>query len=223
MADQTTDMVVSTAKWSLIGVITTGLLGAIATAGILALGGGLIGSLGGIGGFSTFGGGAAAMLTGPFAGLTSFLSIVGGITSAVMGGGYGALAGGLFGLAKSGNRSSHEALLEHKRAFGTQQKVMQAQSNGEIQGMQQGYQMGVNDGYAKGQQDLMIQIQEQMIAQQQMAAQAEQAHAHKHEHHAHDEAKGKFAAKCEAKCVSKVEMIDKQREAAAAAPPQIGA
>ena len=135
------------------------------------------------------------------------------------------IGGGMLGLVKGGSKVSAEQQAFRDRVNGRQHKIAGVYNNGEIAGVQQGYQIGRADGeqvgFQKGQEYVVQQIQQHVAAQQQMAMQMPPEAA------AMSAAQtGSFAGKvASCKCESKVEMVDKQREAAAmaaAAGAQVG-
>lgn len=159
--------------------------GVLKGAGLVLAVGAALGALGG----ALLIGGAAAVIGG---------AVLGFAATAVAGGPIIAAAsaiGGLLGLSQGGSRitSENEAYrnkVEH-RAEKHQQKVLQKLNDAKVAGMQEGYQVG----YVEGQQKIVHDIQEQLIAQ----AQQEQ------------QAKGGFAAK-----------VTQRREEQALNPNQVG-
>ena len=192
----------SAVKWSAIGALAiplvgAAIMGAIGAAvvggfGVVALGAALVG------GIATL---AAEAVLAP--------TLLGGM----------AIGGGLLGIAKGGQRVSAENQAFRDRAMGNahsrQLKTAKLQNDGEIKGIQEGYQIGRADGeqvgFQKGQEFVVQQIMQHQLAEQQAAAAAAQQPVGKHT--------AALAASC--KCESKVEMVDKQRAEAAAVANQI--
>ena len=123
-----------------------------------------------------------------------------------------AIGGGLLGLVKGGNQAAAEKDAFNARveqlSRSPRQQAAQTYNNGEIAGVQQGYQVGMQDGFQQGQQAVIQQLQQHIAEQQAAETQAAPA--------------GGFASKVAAPAASKTEMVDGQRAAQANAGMQIG-
>jgi len=184
-------------KYSLLGAAAAALI----PLAIFAGGGLLIGA--------AVGGGLGSLIGG--AGIIA--GIATGIAGFVSGGTYGAIGGGFLGAIKGGDQVSREnrafrSRVEHNQSR-HQNKMGKIYNDGEIKGIQEGYQMGHSEGEAagfqKGQQFVVEQLQKHMAAEQEAAHQPER----------------KFAGTVACKCESKAEAIIKEREVQAATPNQI--
>jgi len=149
------------------------------------------------------------------------LGLIGGAVAGVFGfmagGAAMGVGGGLLGAVKGNRRVNDEEQAFRDRVRGNMEsqkhKHARIYNNGEIAGVQEGYGIGRADGeqvgFQKGQEFVVRQLQQhvqQHLAAQQQMAMAAQA----------PQSDSKFSdevASC--KCESKVEMVDKQREAAA--------
>ena len=196
-------------KWGLIGAVAAFAIPALVIGGGIGLLGMAVG--GALGSII----GAVGVGAGIFAGVSGFAA--GGLATGV--------GGGLLGMFKGARQvKSEQQAFEnraHKHEMSQAHKNGKIYNNGEIAGVQQGYQIGRADGeqvgFQKGQQyvvqQLQAHVQQHMAAQQQMEAAA-------------PESQTKFSdqvASCH--CESKVEMVDKQRAqatAAAMAGAQVG-
>jgi hypothetical protein len=158
-----------------------GVLGGLA----VVAGGALLGALAGIAAVGL----ASTVLTLGYVGFgaaaSSGLGVVAGIAGAVLGGagslslgGIGALVGGMLGVAKGGEQVSRENQASRSRVAGKQNTVAKAFSDGEVKGIQEGYQIARADmepvaqkreqvAFQKGQEFVVNQIQEHMNSQMQ--------------------------------------------------------
>ncbi|NCY26903.1 MAG: hypothetical protein EBX37_19365 [Alphaproteobacteria bacterium] len=161
----------------------------------------------------------------------SFLAGAAGVVGGVIAGGYSAAAyggaaavgGGLIGVMKGGSQVTREnsayANRHHARGQNRQLAAAKTFNDGEIKGIQEGYQLARADmeqniqkreqqAFQKGQEYVVEQIQEHMNAQ--MTAQASQTKS------------ANFAEKEIAlKCESKAQAVLKERDIAAMQPKQL--
>lgn len=198
-------------KWGAIGALAAfaipAAVGVIAGMGIAALAtGGVLGAIASVTGFLVGAAGVGA-----------------GIYSAAVYGGTAAVGGGLLGAIKGGSQVSREnaAYQNRHHSHGQNRQLATAKTfnDGEIKGIQEGYQLARADmepaiqqreqrAFQKGQDMVVEQIQEHMNAQ--MGAQASQTKT------------GKFADKEIAlKCESKAQAVIKERDLAAMQPKQL--
>jgi hypothetical protein len=192
----------------------------VATVGGEAAKGGLIG-----GAIAIFGGAAlGAVALAVFApALVGLGAVIGGIAGATMGAAPLAAIGGLFGIAKGGDKVNTEQQAFRDRVRGG------PQAQAEIAGVQQGYQIGLHDGQQMGFQQgaqygaqaVITQVQQHVAAQQQAMATAQPQVDTPVA--ATSEAKTGFADKvASCHCESHVGKVEGDRAQAAAASAQIG-
>lgn len=169
---------------------------------------------------------AGAAIGGVMGSILGVLGIVGGVGAGVAGAAYGGTAsiigGSLLGVAKGGEQISKENAAYRNRGQRHHNTMTKAFNDGEIKGIQEGYQIARTDmeplaqkreqvAFQKGQEYVVHQIQEHMQAQQTQTVTQPG-----------EEGKpGKFAGKLALKCESKAEAIIQQREADAMAPKQL--
>lgn len=187
-------------KWGLLG-------GALALALPLAFVGGTIAA-----GLAAAGAATTAGMLG-MGGLALLSGVMAFVTSGYAG--IATVGGGVIGALKGSNQVSQEnnafrtRVMENMR--GRENKQAKLFNDGEVKGLQEGYNIGRADGeqtgFQKGQEFVVHQIQQHMQAE---AAAAEQQTQQK-----------KFADTVACKCESKAEAIIKERETQAAAPNQI--
>ncbi len=209
-------------KWGLLGAIAAFAIPAVVIGGAGLLAGAAISALatGGImGGIASVAGllvSAAGVVGG----------VVAGVSSAASFGGGAAVVGGALGAVKGVGQVVDENSAYRNRGQGKQNTRAKTFNDGEIKGIQEGYQIAKSDiepqiqkreqvAFQKGQEFVVNQIQEHMSAQ--MAAGADpkgqQAAA---------AAAGGFAGKeIELKCESKAKAVLKQREVEAMMPKQL--
>lgn len=200
-----------TAKVGLAGWLAAGVIGAVAIAAVAAVPMLAVGAIGGAAGWIGAGG-AASGIAATFGstigawvlGIAATIGGVGGLSSPV-----GPVVGGVAGLFKGVGRVRGESAAYERRQDILQHGAQQAQSAV----AQQAFAMGVQAGQQSVVQELQ-RVHGQMI-EAEMAKRQQQVVAAK-------EPVGKFTANCKTKCDSKVEMVNKQREAQAAAGAQIG-
>jgi hypothetical protein len=169
---------------------------------------------------------AGAAIGGVIGSILGGLGIVGGLGAGIAGAAYGGTAsmigGSLLGVAKGGDQISKENAAYRNRGRKNENSVVKAFNDGEIKGIQEGYQIARTDmepmtqkreqvAFQKGQEFVVHQIQEHMQAQEAGAVPG-----------AEKDKPGKFAGKVALKCESKAEAIIQQREADAMAPKQLG-
>lgn len=209
------------AKWGLMGALVAFALPALVIGGTsLAVGaaiGGAIGSVIGIGGL------VAGVATGA--------------VSAFSFGSTAAIAGGIVGAARGGDQVNREATAYRNRGAGVQNGKAKLFNDGEVRGLQEGYQIARADmepmiqqreqaAFQKGQEYVVHQIQEQMNAQMQAAAAQAPGQTQalaQNQNQAQTPAKvGAFADKAlTLKCESKAQAVLEQRKLDAMAQKQI--
>lgn len=187
------------AKWGILAGLAALAVPLVFAGGAVAAVAGALGAFGAVSGGAAVGLGLAGIVSGVMAAVTSGYA------------GVAAVGGGVIGALKGSSQVSSETNAFRTRVMenmqGRQNKQAKLFNDGEVKGLQEGYQIGRQDGeqlgFQKGQEFVVQQLQQHM--------QAEAAAA---------QGQPKFADKV-AKCECKAEAIIKEREAKAAAPNQI--
>lgn len=152
-------------KWGIIGAIA-----AFAIPALIIGGGGFL--LGGMVAAGAAAGSGAAITGAIIQGISLLAGVVTGGFAAASYGGTAAVAGGLYGAIRGGDQVSREGRAYRNRGHSHQNSMAKAFNDGEIKGIQEGYQLRGADmepviqqreraAYIRGQKDLIEAAQEE--------------------------------------------------------------